>query len=291
MVFFSQREFGPPPRNSEELTLSVWRAIIAAVERRVRDGSFGNSFPKTCPEYDYPVGTDAAMFGHTLSGAVPEVGWPLNEDQIPLRFGALDLVQFCYANVSKPQRAAWHDYFRHYRLTFNIEAGRQEFRAEINAIFERHGLVFELREDGGLVRLGAPELQAALDAAVFNTGDDELNRLLAAARTKFKSPDIEVRREALERLWDAWERLKTLEDPTDKRRSVNILLDRSASNARFRELLELEANNLTKVGNDFMIRHTEVGKIPLDSSEQVDFLFHLLFALTHLTLRLTQRLA
>jgi hypothetical protein len=291
MIFFSQREFGPPPRNSEEVTLPVWRAIVAAVQRRVRDGSFGNAFPESCPEYGYPVGTDAAMFGNTLAGAVPAVGWPLNENQVPTLFGAFDLVQFCYVNVARPQQVAWHDYFRHHRLTFDVEEGRREFRAEINGLFERHGLAFELREDGELVRLAAPELQAALDAAVFSTGDDELNRLLVAVRTKFRNPDIEVRREALERLWDAWERLKTLEDPADKRRSVGILLDRSATNPRFRELIEVEANNLTKVGNDFMIRHTEVGKIPLDSSDQVDFLFQILFALIHLTLRSTGRVA
>jgi hypothetical protein len=291
MIFFSQREFGAPPRNSEQVTLPVWRAIVAAVQRRVRDGSFGNSFPESCPEYGYPIGTDATMFGHTLAGAVPAVNWPLNGDQVPGKFGTFDLVQFCYANVAKPQQAAWHDFFRHHRLTFDVETGRREFRVEINGIFERHGLAFELREDGELVRLAAPELQAALDGAAFNTGDDELNRLLVAARTKFKNPDAEVRREALERLWDAWERLKTLEDPADKRRSVGMLLDRSATNHHFRELIETEANNLTKVGNDFMIRHTEVGKIPLESSEQVDFLFHLLFALIHLTLRSTGRVA
>ena len=60
----------------------------------------------------------------------------------------------------------------------------------------------------------------------FNTGDQTLNELLQAAREKFLNRDLTVRREALEKLWDAWERLKSLFDPNDKRRSVAMLLDR-----------------------------------------------------------------
>jgi hypothetical protein len=93
----------------------------------------------------------------------------------------------------------------------------------------------------------------------------------------------------LEKLWDAWERLKTLEAADDKKRSIGILLDRTATEPTFRRLLEEEATYLTNVGNNFMIRHTEVGKIPIASQEQVDYLFHRMFSLIRLTLRSTGR--
>jgi hypothetical protein len=291
MNFFSQRELGPRPRTSEEITPTVWQAIVVAVDRRIRDGSFGNSFPAQCGEHGYAVGTDAEMFGRSLVGVVATVTWPLDGLSIPRNFGALDLIEYCYSHVARPKKEAWHDYLRHHRLSFDVDAGRADFRVEINSILEGHGLAFELREDGQVVRLAPPELQHALDAAAFATGDAELDRLLNTARSKFSRPGLDDRRDGLEKLVDAWERIKSLEEPNDKRRSTELILNRSATNPRFRTLLEDQARIITNAGNDFMIRHAEVNKVPLDMSEQVDFLFQLVFALAYLTLRSTGRAA
>ena len=40
-----------------------------------------------------------------------------------------------------------------------------------------------------------------------NTGDAELDKLLETAREKFLNHSLDVRKEAPEKLWDAWERL------------------------------------------------------------------------------------
>jgi len=42
-------------------------------------------------------------------------------------------------------------------------------------------------------------------------------------------------------------------------------------------VLNEDASALTGVGNDFQIRHTEVDKIPLESTTQVDYFFGRLF--------------
>jgi hypothetical protein len=49
-------------------------------------------------------------------------------------------------------------------------------------------------------------LREELASAQFRTGEEELDRLLEKARKKFLNPDVSTRREALEVLWDAWER-------------------------------------------------------------------------------------
>ena len=88
--------------------------------------------------------------------------------------------------------------------------------------------------------------------------------------------------------WDAWERLKTLEH-ADKRTSVSLLLDKAASEPNFRRLLEEEARDLTETGNNFRIRHSEINRAPIDTSEQVDYLFHRMFAMIRLLLKKTAR--
>ena len=85
-------------------------------------------------------------------------------------------------------------------------------------------------------------------------------------------------------MWDAWERIKTLEQPTDKRKSIGILLDKASSEPKFRERLEREVAELTEIGNNFMIRHTEITKTPVTLSPHVDYLFHRMFALIYLVL-------
>jgi hypothetical protein len=103
------------------------------------------------------------------------------------------------------------------------------------------------------------------------------DELLQAAREKFLNRDLAVRREALEKLWDAWERRKSLSEPADKRRSVELLLNRASAESNLRDRIEVEARQLTEIGNNFMIRHTEATKTPITESIRVDYLFHRLF--------------
>lgn len=116
------------------------------------------------------------------------------------------------------------------------------------------------------------------------SGDSTLDALLADACNKFRDPAPSSRKEAVERVWDAWERLKSLSDSNNKRLSVRILLDRASSDAHFRELLDVEAGALTKIGNEFHIRHFETNRSPIVEAEHFEYLFHRMYALLHLLL-------
>ena len=103
-------------------------------------------------------------------------------------------------------------------------------------------------------------------------------------------PKSEDRQDASEKLWDAFERLKTLESGSDKRTRAEKLLDRAAApETKFRKVLGEEAAALTKIGNGFRIRHSEITQEGLTSLEQVDYLFFRLFALIRFILKATDR--
>jgi hypothetical protein len=108
-------------------------------------------------------------------------------------------------------------------------------------------------------RAGSPEVQAALRQLRSNSGDATLDDLLESARGLYLSRSAANRKIAIEKLWDAFERLKTLDVPTDKKKSVAALLDHIGDPA-FREVVGTEMANLTSFGNSFQIRHHEVGK-------------------------------
>jgi len=76
---------------------------------------------------------------------------------------------------------------------YNQANGQARFQDDINTLFQRNGLAFELR-DGEVTRISPAVLHDALDAAVFRTGDGELDRLLETAREKFLNKSLDIRK-------------------------------------------------------------------------------------------------
>lgn len=293
-TYFSDRERGPSPRINEEITARAWVAIVITIQNLIRGEAFAAAFVYDCPDGRGIAGTDLRALSLMIQAEIPELNWPsdirflseyISSTQQPSTLAILDLIEFSCRNIAKPIQEDFHTFFGHHHLAFDREEGQRSFRQNIERIFARNGLAYELQENGQIIRLAPPILQESLQASVFQTGDSHLDSLLEAARAKYLDPNPLTRQESLEKLWDAWERLKTIEDPSDKRRSVTILLDKATTEANFRARLENEAKELTDIGNRFMIRHTETDKIPISSSNQVDYFFHRLFALIHLLLQ------
>ena len=155
-------------------------------------------------------------------------------------------------------------------------------------MFERNGIAFAL-DDGEVIRIAPTVIHEDLEISVFQTGDATLDRLLEVSRGKFLNRSMDVRRESLEQLWDAWERLKTLEPGRDKRESSRLLLDKVTAEPALRTRLEREAQELTAIGNEFMIRHTETDKLPIAEPAHVDYLFHRMFSMIRLLLKASGR--
>jgi hypothetical protein len=158
MTYFSEREQGECPRNLEVITEGVWGGIQALVRRCVEDSSFGATYPETCPDGGVAAGTDASALWQAMQAELPnlqERPWYGSSQEPIATLNALDLVEFCWRCVGKPVQRAYHDYFRHYHLSFDVEAGRQEFRETVNRIFCRNGLAYDLTAEGLIERLAA----------------------------------------------------------------------------------------------------------------------------------------
>jgi len=283
--YFSDRERGPRPRTNLEIEAPAWGGLVALISSYVANGGFGIDFPKSCPDGRGPTGTDSHRFGLALRAEIPDIDWPLRAETVPHTLSALDLIEFCHRHVAEPVRDNYHDFCGHWHLSFDRSNGQADFRDQVNCILSRNGVAFSLEEDGRVTRLVPPVLDEELRRAVFDTGDGALDGLLETARGKFLSPDPATRREALEKLWDAWERLKTLEPGTDKRASTKALLDKAADESNYRCVLEKEAITLTNIGNSFRIRHSETTQVEIRTENQVDYLFHRLIALIWLLVR------
>ena len=202
----------------------------------------------------------------------------------------MDIIEFCWNAVVKYEINNNYPYYGQATESADKEAGQAEFRERINHIFRRNGVAFDLTEQGRIERLIPGPVGGALRTAVFDTGNAELNQLLETARHKILVPDDDQHRDALGKLSQVWERLKTIEH-RDKRKGVTIMLNKAAgtSQPKFRDLLEKEAKALTDAGNNLLIRHSETNQERLETSQQVDYLFQRMFSLIHLILHATGR--
>jgi hypothetical protein len=288
VTYFTDRNFGARPRTLTEIEDAVRRGVVGLLHGRALDGSFGLYYPEQCVDGRGPIGTNPqalrdALAAYRLFNFV-DLGFA-----VPSTSELLDLVEFAYDRIAEPRRGTYHGFFDHYHLGFAQHEGRAAFRQEVNRIFERNGIAFELRDTGQVERIAPEALREPLAQALFRTGDETLDGLLERARSRFLSRDGTTRRESLETLWDAWERLKSLEGGRDKRESTERILNKGSAEPNFRTVLETEAQELTDIGNRFMIRHAEVGNIPIADDEHVDFLFHRMFAAIRLLLRKSNR--
>jgi hypothetical protein len=288
---FTERHGLIEPRIKEELGAGLMAALFTVVNAKIDENLFGQSFSLQCPDPgDNSIGCDLDKLKEGLAAykVIWPREWPKSENEWPTDGQVFDLLEFLYEYAGLPKSYAYHSFFGHDHLSYDVEAGRAKFEEDISRFFERNGLAFELKH-GEVTRLAPTGLQEALASQAFNTGDTELNRLLETAREKFLNRSLEVRKEGLEKLWDAWERLKTIEPGADKKAQVKIILDKAAAEPVLRERIETEARELNLIGNNLMIRHTEVGKPPVAESAQVDYLFHRMFAMIRLLLKSSGR--
>ena len=291
--YFTDREFGTVPRATEYIDERLWGGLHSLVETRLDDGSFGFRFPQACPDSGKrPCGCDRTAFSKTLEAEVPAIAWPLRAHELPDTPVILDLLEFCARAVGQPIEGSWHSFFDHYHLMWDRASGLAAFIADVNRLLARNGVAFEMTAEGKIQRLLPAALRVALLQARFLTGDPETDRLLETARLRILSPRIEDRGDGLEKLWDAFERIKTLEPGNDKRLTADAMLNYAARpDSKLRASLGIEAEALTKIGNTHRIRHSEVWQEPLETPLQVDYLFTRLFAFIYLQLKASNRAA
>ncbi|PKB25319.1 hypothetical protein B0I00_0514 [Novosphingobium kunmingense] len=288
--YYTDRAYGPRPAVVVTIDERVWGGLLALIETRISGGAFGARFPEQCPDGQGPCGCDEQAFSRVLLAEVPWIEWPLRAGEVPETPVILDLLEFCASAVGEPLEGFFHPFYRHYHLSWDREAGLAAFVADVNLLFRRNAVAYQLDDVGQARRILPQPVAETLGWAMFQTGEEETDRLLEAARSRFMSPKPEDRRDALEKLWDAFERLKTLEAGADKKAQANALLDRSADpGTALRETLGEEAVALTKIGNSFRIRHSETSQEPIGRSEQLDWLFVRMFAFVRLVLRSSGR--
>jgi hypothetical protein len=302
-MYFSDKELGTADRISEDISIEVWNGIVSIFEEFKFNNSFSSKFPQKCSDYERVYSFDENLFEDRIKAEIKNIKIPLkikkknnhirrfkndNEPEYKTnmdKYMVLDFIQFCHKNIQEAIEDDYHSYFQHYHLKFRESKKlKKDFRKEINQIFERNGIVFFINDEGQINRIVSPAMQPLINK-IYNTKDEKLNELVQLAHDKFILPNIVDRIHALEKIWDAFERVKTYYVEKNKKQSVEELIQLVANkNSGIEQLINNEAKALTSIGNTFHIRHFETDKIEITDNKHIDYLFYRMSSLIHLFL-------
>ncbi|WP_258803511.1 hypothetical protein [Pseudarthrobacter sp. NS4] len=287
--FFTDRMNGPAPRIHDNLPEPTSRGLYELFKSKADGHWFANHFPEQCQDGKGVAGTNFSGLWGNVRALVPQLEeekWGVSPIQPD---GAVfDLMEYAASKLSKPVQGVYHSYLGHHELTFDQAAGRKEFREEVNQILRRGGTMYELSPNLQIVRIGTPAVQQVIAQMTPASGDPDLDDLLLRAKALYISHKQGDRALALEKLWDGFERLKTIDVLGNKKQSANALLDHIAS-SEFKAFTSTEMKALTDFGNQFMIRHHETDKHPVPKEAQ-DYLFARMGSLIVFLLKASNRL-
>ena len=207
------------------------------------------------------------------------------------QYALLDLIEFFAENLRDVVVGSFHSYFGHYHLTCqNSRNVCVQFRDEINSIFQKTGLLYELNTDLQVERIveNSP-LTPAVESAIAAVKEAGARELLQEAILLHRSPNPADIRNAVEKLWDAYERLKTYYTTINKAKSAEkIVNDMAAGQAPYVTLFDTEFRALTKIGNDFRVRHHETDKVEITDIRYYDYFFNRCLSLIALAIQYLQ---
>lgn len=205
------------------------------------------------------------------------------------QFALLDFIEFFAQNIEDIDERWNNERYQNYKTIncLNTSEVFEDFQGEINDIFIESGLLYKLTDEKIIERIveNSPltvEMENDI-AAVHEVGTREL---LKDAVALYKTPNPSARQDSVEKIWDAFERLKTYYTTLDKKHSSEkIVSDMARGNDDFIDLFNDEFKKLTDIGNKYRIRHHETNKIDITDICYYDYLFNRCLSLIALAIQ------
>lgn len=255
-------------------------------------------YPEECPDGNNCCGLDYDKFDMDIEFEIPtlfrrngriskpqSIQLPFEDEPINDEFdqyALIDLIEFVAQNIRDITRKSYHSFFRHDDLSFgetNEIAGK--FIEEINRTFQQTGLLYQLTINLEVERIEETAiLTEKMEKDIQAIKEPGLRELLIMAVQKHRSPYPNDQKDAVEKIWDAFERLKTYYTNKNKRESADqIIGDMSDGKDEYIELFTTEFKLLTEIGNNYRIRHHETSKIDITDIRHYDYFFNRCLAL------------
>lgn len=166
---------------------------------------------------------------------------------------------------------------------FNRYSDGTDFEAQVNVLLSLNNIPFKL-SNGKIVSSLISQINDKNLSPIQEVG---LKELLQEASKYYDEANFKI---AVEKLWDAFERLKTYYSPRlDKKGSVTkLIVDMSCSQKSYEDLFKKEFMELTEMGNNFRIRHHETTKINIEDVRHYDYFYRRCLSLISIAIQYLQ---
>lgn len=259
-------------------------------------------FSQKCPDGNVCCGLDEELLNNALRFEIPnlykgsndnitkpEKGYLSGGAQFD-QYALLDFIEFIAENLKDIIQKKYHEFYKHddfsHRDTRNIF---ETFQDEINKTFSQTGLLYTITDSGTIERVVEYGVSSNDIATIVNIVPEPVTKeLLNEALALFRKPDPVDRKNAVEKIWDALERLKTyyVNDELDKKNSIRkIATDMAVGQSELYTLFDTEFKALTEIGNKFRIRHHETNQTDITDTKHYDYFFNRCLSLIALALQ------
>lgn len=212
---------------------------------------------------------------------------PTDEDKYD-QYALLDYIEFVAKNLKDVKEEWNHPMYKNYKIIecFDTYKVFNDFKNEINELFLEAGLLYKLTNKKIIERIveNTP-LTIEIEESINQVSESGVRELLKDAIALYKTPTLSARKDSVEKIWDALERLKTYYS-ADKKQSVpKLIKDMGNSEDEFIEIFKEEFTKLTSIGNNFRIRHHEINKIDITDLKHYDYFFNRCLSLIGLAIQ------
>lgn len=224
--------------------------------------------------------------------AVPEAMFNIFEDKEEQdeydQYALIDYIEYIAYNC-KDYEFIYNDDCGHQYYWFKSSSNRayRNFQKEINDVFDMVGLLYVLNDEKQIERIVEyTPLTQEIENNISQIKEDETRKLLQEAIRIYKSPYPDAPRDATEKIWDAFERLKTYYTNLDKKHSADKIVNNMSNGQQpFIELFDKEFKELREIGNKYRIRHHETDQIDITDLRHYDYFFNRCLSLIALAIQ------
>ncbi|MDO4775177.1 MAG: hypothetical protein Q4A10_05115 [Aerococcaceae bacterium] len=205
------------------------------------------------------------------------------------QYALIDFIEFFAQNMRDINKRWNNDRYRNYQTIEFLDSSMVfiDFQETINEIFFEAGLLYEVTDDRVVERIVEySPLTKEIENSISLIKEEDTKKLLNDAISLYRTPGLEARKSSVEKMWDAFERLKTYYTSLEKKESISkIVNDMADSKEQFIKLFDNEFKTLTTIGNQYRIRHHETNRINIDDVRYSDYLFNRCLSLIALAIQ------
>ena len=293
MAYFTERHgMRQPITQTSEISLDKYSLLLSCCEQYYTHIAW--KYPEECPDGRGCCGLNAYKLAEDMRYEIPTL-FKNDSGQIERpreyhnvfssevivdsydQYALLDFIEFIGFNCKDIRSKSHHSYYGHDDLQFSENnTSAERFREDINAIFRKTGLLYVYNEDGLIERvIPNSVVTEEVVASVAAVSEPGLKELLETAIALHKSPHPVDHKNAVEKLWDAFERLKTYYTTLNKKQSAEkIVNDMASGKTNYVNLFDAEFKALTTIGNTYRIRHHDTDKIDITDDKHYDYFFN-----------------